>query len=384
MKNKVIYLCMLFVFAALLPSCSDDEASPRLTGYEASKLDHLPMNVITLEVPEKGTNPMLFSITWTETFFFLDNSTNATPAGPVSYSLHIDKEGNQFANYKTLAASTELYTDLLVSEFNSFLLKQFEAVPGIAEDYELRIEASYGAGNVDQVIFSSNTLPLTVTPYNPPLDITPIYIIGDMQGWNNNDKSFMMFRNNSDGSDYEYTYTGRIAANTYFKFCPESGLGAWDKMYCKGDNGTLVVGDLDAFVIETEGYYTFTINVDAMTYTIEQYDASSAKTWDIINFVGAFSEWGATNEPDMIQSEYDPHQWSLEIELNNIEYGVKFRANHGWDDKWCPSDPNAQPYGVAEYNPSGHDNNIDITSQGLGNYLVRFNDLTGHYIVVIQ
>lgn len=384
MKNKLFYICLLLIPTAFFFSCQDDDKSPVLTGFEASSLDHLPFNSIVLETPEKGTNPLLFTVTWSETFFFLDGSDKAFPAGPVNYSLQLDKEGNDFKNAKTLAASSQLYTDILVADINTFLLKQIGAVPGSAENYEMRIVAFYGAGNPDQGIPSANKLPITITAYNPPVDIEPIYIIGDLQGWKNNSKEFMMYRNSMDPNDFVYTYTGRIAANTYFKFCPESGLGAWDKMYCMGDGGKLEFGDLTAFQIENEGYYTLTIDVDAMTWSIETFDASNATEWETINFVGAFCDWGGANEPDMVKSAYDPHQWTLDIELNNIEYGVKFRASHSWDNKWCPSDPNANPYGVADYNPTGHDNNIDISNQGLGMYHIRFNDLTGHYFVMIQ
>jgi hypothetical protein len=384
MKNKLFYyIFSLLTLSAVFSNCSDDEKTPVLTGFEASRLNYLPSNSLVLEVPEKGTNPLLFAVTWTETFFFLDGSDKPFPVGPVTYSLQLDKEGNGFADAKILTASPELYTNLLTVDLNAFLLKQLSAIPGSAINYEMRIVASYGAGNPDQEVPSANVLPITITAYNPPVEVEPVYIIGDMQGWDNNKKEFMMYRNSSDPMDMVYTYTGWINSNTYFKFCPESGLGSWSKMYCMGAGGVLEFGDLTAFHIETEGYYTLTIDVGAMTWSIENYDASGAVEWEIINFVGAFCDWGGANEPDMVRSTYDPHQWVLDVTLDNIDYGVKFRANHSWDNRWCPSDPKANPYGISEYNPS-HDNNIDISGQGLGTYHVRFNDLTGHHIVALQ
>lgn len=387
-KNRYTMKQLIYWSLLLLPivlfNCSDDEKAPVLTDIEASKLNGLPSNMIELELPEESANPLVFTVTWTETFFYMDGSKQAIPAGPLSYDLQIDIEGNGFAGAKTLASTSRLFTDIFTTDLNTFLLREFDIEPGEAVNYEMRIRTAYGEGNISQTVNSSNSLPVTITTYTPPGDIEPIYIIGDMQGWNNSSKEFMMYRNSSASDDYVYTYTGLIKANTYFKFCPESSLGAFDDMYCAGANGVLERGDLGAFYIENEGYYTLTIDIGAMTWSIEEYDASAAPSWQIMNFVGAFSEWGAVNEPNMIPSAYDPHQWNLDITLNTIEYGVKFRADNSWDNRWCPKIPTDSPYGIAEFNPTAHDNNIDISNQGTGNYHVRFNDLTGHYIVLIQ
>lgn len=195
-------------------------------------------------------------------------------------------------------------------------------------------------------------------------------------------ETFMMYRNSNNPDDYVYTYTGRFEGDTKFKLAPKSELES-NNFYYAGEGNEMLFGESDDnyFEIETEGYYTLNINVQEMTWSIDSYDAADAALWTILNFVGEFSSWGAVNEPNMIVSSYDPHQWSLDVELSTTLYGVKFRANNAWDDKWCPIDPAASPYGVAEYNPTDQDNNIDIESQGTGTYHVRFNDLTGHYYV---
>ncbi|MEL7589260.1 MAG: SusF/SusE family outer membrane protein [Prolixibacteraceae bacterium] len=383
MKKQLIYLISLLL-PLVFVGCNDEENDPVLTNIEASKLDYLPTNTIVLQSVEKGTNPLLFTVTWTETQFYLDGSDQPMPAGPVSYQLQLDQEGNEFAGAKTLASTMQLHTDIFVADLNAFLLKEFAVQPATAVNYEMRLVVTYGEGNTSHVVNSANTLPVTITTYNPPKDIEPIYIIGDMQNWNNNGKEFMMYRNSSASEDYVYTYTGFIKGNTYFKLCPESELGSFEKMYCAGANGVLEVGDLGAFYVQNDGYYTLTVDIGAMTWNIVSYDATTAPVWPVLNFVGAFSEWGAANEPDMLVSTYDPHQWSLNISLATIEYGVKFRANHNWDNRWCPKVPTDAPYGIADFSPTSHDNNIDLAKQGIGNYHIRFNDLTGHYVVMIR
>lgn len=385
MRLNLIIINLLLVCTTLFCSCQKDDESPVLTGIQPSELDFLPFNTIELEIPEEGTNPLLFTVTWTETKFFLDNSYNTMPIGPLSYDLQIDMEGNGYSNAVTLASSTNLYADIMVVDLNTILLKELGAKPMEAENYEMRIVTSYGAGNLDQQIVSASGLPVTITPYFPSKEIEPIYLIGDMQRTTYDNTAFMMYRNSSRAGDYVYTYTGRFDGDTRFKLSPKSEL-ATGNFYYAGENGELLFGEAEDgdFFIENEGYYTLNINVENMTWSIESYDAGTAAVWPVLNFVGQFSEWGSVNEPDMLVSTYDPHQWSLDINLDNILYGVKFRADHSWDNRWCPAVPTDTPYGVADFNPTGHDNNIDLEGQGLGQYHVRFNDLTGHYVVMIQ
>jgi hypothetical protein len=199
-----------------------------------------------------------------------------------------------------------------------------------------------------------------------------------------------MYRDDNDAGNGVYTYTGLFAANTYFKLCALDNLGSWSKMYCDGGGGVLDFGDLDSFHIDTEGYYTVTINVSAMTYSITTYDVSSANVWAVLNFVGDFCNWGdGESDPDMAHVTTngdgtpvinDQHNWKWEGTIDPIGYGVKFRANQTGDNKCCPRVSTDSPFGVADYNPSA-DPNIDLGEQGAGDYIVWFNDLTGHYIV---
>ncbi|MGQ1946532.1 SusE domain-containing protein [Geofilum sp. OHC36d9] len=385
MKLNIFIVNLILACITVFYGCQDEDESPVLTDIQPSELDYLPFNTIELQKPDDGTTPLLFTITWTETSFILDHAGQATPVGPVSYSLQMDEEGNSFNNAVVLAATGNLFADILVTDLNTFLLNDLGANAGEPVNYELRVVASYGAGTEAQQVVSANSLPVTITPYFPPKEIEPVYLVGDMQGTTLENTAFMMYRNSSSDDDYVYTYTGRFDDDTRFKLFPQSELGT-DNYYGAGENDVLLFGEApeNDFYIETEGYYTLNINIENMTWNLEPYDASGAVIWPVINFVGQFSNWGVDNEPDMVASDYDPHQWTLDISLEDIDYGVKFRANNGWDDRWCPQVPTDSPYGIADYNPSSHDNNIDLSEQGLGQYHVRFNDLTGHYVVLIQ
>lgn len=376
------FLLNILVCTLLFCACSEKDAVPALTNIDPSVLNALPFQQVKMNQPKESDNKLLCTVSWTETEFYFDDSASPLPAGPVSYTLEIAKANENFSNAQTLAVTSSLYTDLLTADFNKLLIEKFGVVPGEPFDAELRVVATYGEG-IAKTKVSSNTVKFSATTYLEVQEATAlsaIYICGDMNGWNNANTDFMMFRDNSDTSNQIYTYTGRLGANCYFKFVPEESLGTY-KMYCNAGNGVFSYenkGD-GAFYNEIEGYKTITLNLKDMTYTIVDYDMSQAKNWETMHFVGAFCGWGTT-EPYMIRSEYDPHIWSLSINLDNIEYGVKFRANHTWDYRWCPKNPDDIPYGLAEYSPSSQDNNISITE--LGEYYVKINDLTGHYIVI--
>lgn len=202
-----------------------------------------------------------------------------------------------------------------------------------------------------------------------------IYIIGDVLGgktWDNSNTDYIMFRANNDVSDRTYTYTGYFKAGG-FKCISEKSLGTWDGLYGKGDPGNLSqdggAGNID---IPAAGYYTVTVNLTAMTYTIENYDASAATTYDRIGLIGSGTPTGWDGDTPMTPTDYDPHIWVLDgIALAKDE--VKIRANNSWDVAWGGGE---SEYGIGTTAPGAP--NINITSAG--NYYVKFNDLTGHFI----
>ena len=202
------------------------------------------------------------------------------------------------------------------------------------------------------------------------------FLVGDATaaGWNPNNNNTPLFRSGTDSNLYHYTgYFGagefKILETTDWQ--PQWGL----------DNGTLtnsdiLGGDPASFPVSAAGFYTFTMNIDEMSYSFETYDASGAATYDIIGLVGAGTSvgWPSDDNPEpdivMTQSSIDEHIWFAQgVELT--EGGMKFRANLKWDVNW----------GGGENFPSGIANGDDIIAQE-GTYNVWFNDITGRYIFI--
>lgn len=382
MKAYKIFLLLLvgiFTFA----SCEEEDTTPVLTQVEESSMNPLPLDSYVLTEPETGTSPLLFTLTWTETLFHLDNNALPYPAGPVTYAVQMDIAGNNFAAPQTIAGTTALSANIFVKDVNAILLDKMLLPADAPASVELRVVTSYGDNGTGTAI-SDNKITVSITPYAPKTDVLPIYIIGDMNGWNNSGTEFMMFREDNDFTNSVYTYTGYFGANTYFKIFPKEALGTW-KCYCKVDDTKFeYILDGAAFYNELAGYKTLTINVKTMEYSFVEYDMKDVPTWDSMGFLGHFNDWGNGNsDVVMTKSAYDPHQWSVVADVTLTGYGVKFRANFSWDTKWCPILPENNPYGRAIYN-NPVDNNINIGTQGVGTYDVRFNDITGHYYLQVR
>lgn len=203
--------------------------------------------------------------------------------------------------------------------------------------------------------------------------VDAVYLVGDATpaGWDNN-SNVPMFRDPDNG--LRFSYTGHFNAGA-FKFLRTRG--AWQPQWGKGaSDGVLGYNggdgsDPDVIQISTEGYYTVTIDLGALTYSVESFDASSATEYATIGIVGsAAGSWD--NDVDLTKSAADPHLWILDgIDL--IQGEAKFRADNDWAVNWGSS---AFPYGVGDNGGA----NIPVTDGG--NYLVVFSDLTGQYAII--
>ena len=178
-----------------------------------------------------------------------------------------------------------------------------------------------------------------------------------------------------------YHYTGKLTGGEDMGWKLIEEKGKWAPQY-GGANGTLIYrpadGDPDpaAIPVNTTGYYTITVDIDEMTYTVVPFDASGATTYEIIGLVGDGTSvgWPGDSNPTpdikLTKSTFDPHIWFARgIELTDGP--VKFRANLDWSVNW----------GGGVNFPSGLATGDDIMAKE-GTYDVWFNDLTGRYIFI--
>lgn len=372
MKTITFLFAPLLLLLVLL-GCRE-ESLLTLDEVKSSELKPLAQSEFVLVEPTSGQNPLVFTANWSETVFRLSESSNPTPGGPVSYNLEIDRKGNNFASPSVLAATSDLYAHVLTKDLNQLLLSAFQADPEVPTELELRIVAYYGENKASKAI-SENTLDLKVTVFKPVDTVPSVYLIGDMNGWNNTSTEFIMYRNSNAVDDHTYTYTGRLAAGTYFKFTPEESLGTY-KAYVRKDDSTLAYEESEggAFFNEVERYVTITIDTESLTYSIVDFDIAGKPTFSTLGPIGGFTNWD--NEPPMTKSAYDPHQWSGTFDIS-MATALKFRANKDWANNWGANSEDV-PYGKAVFDGPGADISLP------GTYKIYFNDLTGHYVILKQ
>ncbi len=361
------------MLSILFLACRTDDLLT-LKNSSASIIDSLAVSEFILQEPESGQNPLAFTVTWTETKFVLSDGDYPGPVAPIRYALEMDKKGNNFQSPIVLTSTMQLNANVFVKDINGIILSKFNSEDQSSIEFDLRIMAYYGENQVHSLV-SENLVSISVVPYKPVDVIPAVYLIGDMNGWNNTNTDFVMYRNTNSKDDYTYHYTGRLAANTYYKFIPEEALGTY-KAYCIKDDVNLVYEESGggAFFNAEERYVSISIDIKALTYSIIDFDVTNVKTFNTIGPIGGFVNWD--NEPPMTKSSYDEHQWSGIFDIG-VSTALKFRANKDWGNNWG-GNADEHPYGKAVFDGPGADISVP------GKYKINFNDLTGHYIIVQQ
>jgi len=328
-------------------------------------------------------NPVLFQANWVEALFYLNGSTTQTSVSSISYKLQIDFAGNQFKSPQLLAETTSLSADIYTKDFNQLLIDKFGANSSGSVDLEMRILIEFTYKGASGNALSENVINLHVTPYTKTDPLQPMYIIGDLNSWNNSDTNGMliMFKDNQNSNNYAYTYTGYMPVGNY-KFLPKESLGS-NKAYCFKESGQLQYLETSGNSLNnlTAGYKTININIQNMTYSISDYDIFGATDWNSMGLVGLFNGW--TDTEMTRYSNDNRHIWTLDLTLPALTGGnvhpVKFRANSSWTSRWAAIDPESVPFGKSIF-LTGTESDPNVVIREGGDYHVVFNDLTGHYI----
>lgn len=254
-------------------------------------------------------------------------------------------------------------------------------MPNTGQVY-FRVRAYAGAGEGNSLEHTSEPVSLTVTL--PEVGVeeeeetkTKLFLVGDATaaGWNPDNNNTPMFRDPE--NDNLFYYTGYLTAGNV-KFLEAQG---WAPQYGSEDGTNLVYRATEAdpdpspIPVASEGYYSITVDLDAMTVTMEPYDASSATAYEVVGVIGTATtgtDEGWNDDIDMTQSEFNPHLWYVnDIELFDGE--MKFRANNAWDVSWGASTE------LSGQGANNNDPNIPVTA---GTYDIWFNDLTNRYLLI--
>lgn len=292
-------------------------------------------------------------------------------ASAVTYRLEVDKKSDNFESPRTLVLDAAPEVTLTVSQLNDMMLA--EELPGeAAADVVVRIRADVSSFVASRY---SNTVELKVTPYIAEPPYLTIYQVGDAAefGWDANAAS-PMFRSAAD--NFTYTFTGHLNAGQ-LKIL--ANRGQWAPMW--GVNGSDVFfreteadPDPGAFMVGSAGYYTFSLDILKMNYTLESYDEAGAPDYASVNIAGDFSGWALIA---MANTVSNPHVWTLDYTFE-ADAAFKFVAD-GWAAQWGTVGVGDKLYGTAV--PAGNDDKIEVTA---GSYTLVFNDLTKQFLLIPQ
>lgn len=327
--KKTIYILILSIAATLFAGCADENL------MELNKGDNpLEIAVSEEEVAIDAAIPdgEALKLTWS-------SGTNHGTNAAISYTLQIDRQGNQFAGGITLEMGREAYEkSYRHEELNNLLLSEFEAVPGEAVTLEARVTAIVAAKGIEPA--TSEPVTFTVTPYKPIT--TTLYLIGDAtpNGWSADNATELR---KVPGKPRTFTWSGSLKTGS-FKFI--TTLGEFVPSYNKGtEEGTLYLRESfddpydEPFLITEAGNYTITVNLATLTISIVMGDGPAySELW----FVGNPTGWSF--QP-MRVDPLDPYLFHFNGDLSA---GGEFKigtAEGNWDAPFFRPVENNTPQG---------------------------------------
>lgn len=289
------------VAALLITSCKKDEVQTVLDPQNAPKLTASATTMV-LDSAKMSANVVTFN--W--------NRINYGYSAVVTYSLEFSLASDNFSS----SALVEIGVDGTTASFthgglDTVLYQTVGLEANVASAVKVRVKAEVrqekgGISTVAPVY--SDTVNMTITPYQFVLVYPVVYVPGAYQGWSPETANTLA----SVKSDNAYEgYVNYTAGNLAFKITP---LPDWTSSYGSGggDNLSKTGGDL---TVPSAGYY----RVEANTSTLKW---SATKTdWGII---GSATPGGTATDTKMT---YNSAAQTWSVTANLTAGGLKFRAN---------------------------------------------------------
>ncbi|AWA29584.1 hypothetical protein HYN48_05490 [Flavobacterium magnum] len=373
MKNTFKILAAFIMISGLWSCESEDNfmiAEPQANAFAILTPDTGTAVTITEATPTANT---ALTLTW-------EDVTYGTPT-LVNYTVEFALNGTDFANPTVITTVPDTRYAMTFADLDA-KAKALVTTPEIPYDgspiaIDVRIKSSIGTTASEEKYSEVTTIVVTsFIPTNPPLiDYPQLYLVGPASeaGWANGADNQPMFRDAN--NDKLFILTAYFNAGQ-LKFLAK--YGQWAPQY-GGGGGFLVFRptesdpDPSPIDIATAGYYTVTVDTQALTYSIVPYDASGAASFDSVGIIGTGTSDDWTSDQNLTATPQNPHLWKargLELTAEN----VKFRANDQWalPGNWGAG--TFELFGKTSID-GGDFKAVDVN----GTYDVYFNDLDGRY-----
>lgn len=293
-----------------------------------------------------------------------------------------------FATARTLGGVNQTYSNnnakpevtFKKRELNDSIVSLYQAANGGANPTldpmtaYIRVQASVNASNTAYTY--SNPVELNVIAQW--VETTPdlYHLVGINGDWDgNNSTKYLMYPT----STTVYSYT-TLVNNGSIKFWLDTDINNWKAAYgCASDGDKSPSGQLvksteekeaGAIGVPTDGeYYTFTADIENMTYTWTKLDNQKPVSYSSMSLTGDFLSWGEGGAGAL--KETAPNNWYAQITIPS-DGQIKFRSG----DKWWGG-----PYNISETNYGVADGGENMTIPA-GTYDVFFNDITSQYVFI--
>lgn len=275
LKNSCF--AILALLSVLLTACDNDMRE--LNKGEAPLAIAVNSTDAVLDITNPSGKEVVFS--WT-------SGTNQGTNAAISYQFQLDRAGNGFAAaYDTILGKGIVSFSLTNDALNQILLDYFGILPGERTEMEARVIATVHSDGIEPQV--SEAALLFLTPYKPVSKT--LYLIGSAapNGWSADNATKM---NAITGTAGGFTWLGNLGVGE-LKFI--TTLGAFVPSYGQGDDAASLyyresfddTNDV-SFNIATAGTYKVTVNIIALTISIE---AAEGPEYSELWFVGGFSGW---------------------------------------------------------------------------------------------
>ena len=359
MKNITKSIIALFAVVTLSCSVEDVQDRPVIQGIDTPEL----------VAPESNKSYVLLEDNADKTAErFVWSAANYGGDVEIGYKLMIDVKGGDFTNAIELggtAGATQI--EVSVKTLNQAVI-ELGGVAGEISSFDVKVVSSLSGA---ETMVSANPLTILVNSYTGLLKypFTDWYLIGAavQGGWDNNaDTNHQpMFRKGT--ATNQYSFTGYFAAGN-FKLISQKG--SWEFQLGRASATAVELNNnAGEFTIATAGYYSFTFDTTALTYTLVPYVGTTTKTFTTVGIIGSSTASGWDASTALNQSTFDSHVWSSDV-LALVDGEAKFRANDAWDDNWG---------GATAFSGGGTGDNIPVAKS---KYKVYFNDLDGSYLMI--
>ncbi|MEP5254398.1 MAG: SusF/SusE family outer membrane protein [Winogradskyella arenosi] len=373
---KTIKLIALLLLAAIGFNACESDDSLTYTAQPAGELSFTNSFLEEYVLIPSASGNLGERFTWNDADFDVETSIN--------YELQKSISGD-FTDMEVVGTTAENSYAVTIGELLDYAEEAgldndatTEDMPNTGSIY-FRVRATIGTDAALEIVSDMQALNLKLIEGDGGVVEEPLlnlFLVGDATapGWSENNNNPALIRH-ADNTNM-YTYKGFfVGGGEGFKLLET--LGQWQPQWGAGENpGEAAVNDgsgsdPSAFAIAADGYYEFNINIDDMTYTLVDYDASAAATYTTVSMIGDSTPGGWDADTDLTQSSFDSHIWSA-TGVEFVDGELKFRADNDWAVNWGSATA-ISGFGTQD------GANIPVSA---GTYDVWFNDLDGGYILI--